>query len=555
MKETVENKKVWVIGHKNPDTDSICAAIAYADLKNQTEGNHFEAKRAGQINEETRYVLDYFQVEEPEFVKDAGAQIKDIEYRRTEGVSSHISIKRAWELMKTLDVVSLPITRPDNTLDGMIVTGDIAKSYMDVLDNDILATARTQFKNIVETLNGVMVTGNEHGYFIRGKVVVAAATPDVMEEYIDDDDVVILGDRYESQFCAVEMNASCIIVCSNAKITKTIIQLAKEKDCMIISTPYDTFTVARLINQSMPIKYIMKKENLITFEVDDYVDDVKEVMSKVRHRDFPVLTEDGYYAGMISRRNLLSMQKKHLILVDHNEKSQAVDGIDGAEILEIIDHHRLGSLETISPVFFRNQPLGCTSTIIYQMYREKGVEVTQKIAGLLLAAIISDTLMFRSPTCTEVDKQVAEELARIAGEDIETLAKAMFEAGSDFKNKTKEELFYQDFKTFHVDECTFGVAQLSAMSQQELSHVKRKLNPYLETAMGEQKLDMVFVLLTDILAESSEVIYAGDEAEELLTSCYGEKNAKGKMILKGVVSRKKQLIPTLIAGIQQKNGK
>ena len=555
MKETVENKKVWVIGHKNPDTDSICAAIAYADLKNQTEGNHFEAKRAGQINEETRYVLDYFQVEEPEFVKDAGAQIKDIEYRRTEGVSSHISIKRAWELMKTLDVVSLPITRPDNTLDGMIVTGDIAKSYMDVLDNDILATARTQFKNIVETLNGVMVTGNEHGYFIRGKVVVAAATPDVMEEYIDDDDVVILGDRYESQFCAVEMNASCIIVCSNAKITKTIIQLAKEKDCMIISTPYDTFTVARLINQSMPIKYIMKKENLITFEVDDYVDDVKEVMSKVRHRDFPVLTEDGYYAGMISRRNLLSMQKKQLILVDHNEKSQAVDGIDGAEILEIIDHHRLGSLETISPVFFRNQPLGCTSTIIYQMYREKGVEVTQKIAGLLLAAIISDTLMFRSPTCTEVDKQVAEELARIAGEDIETLAKAMFEAGSDFKNKTKEELFYQDFKTFHVDECTFGVAQLSAMSQQELSHVKRKLNPYLETAMGEQKLDMVFVLLTDILAESSEVIYAGDEAEELLTSCYGEKNAKGKMILKGVVSRKKQLIPTLIAGIQQKNGK
>lgn len=555
MKETVENKKVWVIGHKNPDTDSICAAIAYADLKNQTEGNHFEAKRAGQINEETRYVLDYFQAEEPELVKDAGAQIKDIEYRRTEGVSSHISIKRAWELMKTLDVVSLPITRPDNTLDGMIVTGDIAKSYMDVLDNDILSTARTQFKNIVETLNGVMVTGNEHGYFIRGKVVVAAATPDLMEEYIDDDDVVILGDRYESQFCAVEMNASCIIVCSNAKITKTIIQLAKEKDCMIISTPYDTFTVARLINQSMPIKYIMKKENLITFEVDDYVDDVKEVMSKVRHRDFPVLTEDGYYAGMISRRNLLSMQKKQLILVDHNEKSQAVDGIDGAEILEIIDHHRLGSLETISPVFFRNQPLGCTSTIIYQMYREKGVEVSEKIAGLLLAAIISDTLMFRSPTCTEVDKQVAEELARIAGEDIEALAKAMFEAGSDFKNKTKEELFYQDFKTFHVDECTFGVAQLSAMSQQELSHVKRKLNPYLETAMGEQKLDMVFVLLTDILAESSEVIYAGDEAEELLVSCYGEKNAKGKMILKGVVSRKKQLIPTLIAGIQQKNGK
>ncbi len=509
-------KKVWVLGHKNPDTDSICAAIAYAALKNVTEqGTVFEAKRAGQINEETKYVLEHFEVEEPELVEDVGAQIKDIAYRKTEGVSSHISIKRAWEMMNSLDVVSLPITRRDNTLEGLIVTGDIAKSYMDVLDNRILATARTQFKNIVETLNGTVVHGNEHGYFVKGKVVVAAASPDAMEEYIEDDDLVILGDRYESQFCALEMNASCIIVCSDAKVTKTISRLAKDKDCLIISTPYDTFTAARLINQSMPIKYIMKKENLITFALDDYVDDVKEVMSKVRHRDFPVLTEEGHYAGMISRRNLLSMQKKQVILVDHNEKSQAVDGIEGAEILEIIDHHRLGSLETMSPVFFRNQPLGCTSTIIYQMYHEKGVKVERKIAGLLLSAIISDTLMFRSPTCTELDKQVAESLAQIAGEEIETLARAMFEAGSDFKNKTVQEIFYQDFKIFHVDEISFGVAQLSSMSRPELKQVREKVLPYLNTALGEQKLDMVFVMLTDILEEASEVISCGDGAEEL----------------------------------------
>ncbi len=547
-------KKVWVLGHKNPDTDSICAAIAYAALKNVTEqGTVFEAKRAGQINEETKYVLEHFEVEEPELVEDVGAQIKDIAYRKTEGVSSHISIKRAWEMMNSLDVVSLPITRRDNTLEGLIVTGDIAKSYMDVLDNRILATARTQFKNIVETLNGTVVHGNEHGYFVKGKVVVAAASPDAMEEYIEDDDLVILGDRYESQFCALEMNASCIIVCSDAKVTKTISRLAKDKDCLIISTPYDTFTAARLINQSMPIKYIMKKENLITFALDDYVDDVKEVMSKVRHRDFPVLTEEGHYAGMISRRNLLSMQKKQVILVDHNEKSQAVDGIEGAEILEIIDHHRLGSLETMSPVFFRNQPLGCTSTIIYQMYHEKGVKVERKIAGLLLSAIISDTLMFRSPTCTELDKQVAESLAQIAGEEIETLARAMFEAGSDFKNKTVQEIFYQDFKIFHVDEISFGVAQLSSMSRPELKQVREQVLPYLNTALGEQKLDMVFVMLTDILEEASEVISCGDGAEELLESCYGAKNEEGRYLLKGIISRKKQLIPTLITGIQQKN--
>ena len=552
--EKEEKKKVWVIGHKNPDTDSICAAIAYAELKNQVEEGTYEAKRAGHVNEETRYVLDYFQVQEPELVTDVGAQIKDIVYRKTEGVSSHISIKRAWELMKSLDVVSLPVTKSDRTLDGMIVTGDIAKSYMDVLDNSILATARTQFKNVVETMNGTLLTGNEHGYFVKGKVVVAAVTPDLMEEYIEDNDVVILGDRYESQFCALEMNASCLIVCSGAKVTKTIIQLAKEKHCMIISTPYDTFTVARLINQSMPIKYIMRKENLITFELDDYVDEVREVMSKVRHRDFPVMTEDGHYAGMISRRNLLNMQKKQVILVDHNEKSQAVDGIEGAEILEIIDHHRLGSLETISPVFFRNQPLGCTSTIIYQMYQEKGAVISKQIAGLLLSAILSDTLMFRSPTCTDVDRRAAEDLASIAGENIESLAKAMFEAGSDFKNKTAEEICYQDFKTFHVDEMGFGVAQLSSVSQPELKKVKKKLLAYLDTAIGEQRLDMIFVMLTDILEESSEIIYRGSGAEELLRVCYGEPGEDGRYLIKGMVSRKKQLIPVLISGLQQQKG-
>ncbi|MBO5302558.1 MAG: putative manganese-dependent inorganic diphosphatase [Lachnospiraceae bacterium] len=546
-----QEKKVWIIGHKNPDTDSICAAIAYADLKNKTESIKHEAKRAGNINEETRYVLEHFQVEEPELVSDVGAQIKDISFRRTAGVSDSISLKRAWELMKTENVVTLPITNSTQKLRGLIVTSDIATSYMDVYDNHILATAKTPYKNIIDTLEGTVYAGNAHAYFMKGKVVAALSTPEWMDEYVESDDLVILGDRVESQMKAIELNASCLVICYGFAVTKEVIEAANKRDCVIIGTPYDTFTVSRLLNQSMPIKYFMTRDNLIQFDIDDYVDDVKETMSKIRHRDFPIVDEENNYVGMISRRNLLNTQKKKIILVDHNEKEQAVDGIGGAEILEIVDHHRLGSLETISPVFFRNQPLGCTSTIIFQMYREKGVEIEPKIAGLLCAAIISDTLMFRSPTCTAIDRAAAEELAIIAGIDIEVLAKNMFRAGSDFNRKTAEEIFYQDFKTFTAGECEFGVAQLSAMSRESLESVQEKLKEYIDTVRSEQKLDMVFVMLTDIIEESTILMSAGEEAEEIIAKAFTAVREADGYLLKGVVSRKKQLIPALMAVMQE----
>lgn len=547
-----QGKKVWVLGHKNPDTDSICAAIAYAELKNRSGENIYESKRAGRLNEETKYVLNYFKVPAPAFVSDVGAQVKDIEIRRIPGVDSHISMKRAWELMKEANVVTLPVTNAHGGLEGLIITNDIATSYMDVYDNKILSRARTQYKNIIETLSGTLLEGNEHAYFTKGKVVVAAASPEIMEEYIEDDDLVILGNRYEVQLCALEMNASCIIVCSDAKVSQTIRKLAAERGCILMTTPYDAFTVARLINQSIPIKHFMRRERLITFETEEYVDDVKEIMSRERHRDFPILDEHGKYVGLISRRNLLNMKKKQVILVDHNEKTQAVDGIGGAEILEIIDHHRLGSLETMSPVFFRNQPLGCTSTIIYQMYQEKGVEIPPKIAGLLCSAIISDTLMFRSPTCTTVDKLAAETLASIAGVEIETLAKNMFQAGSDFKSKSPEEIFYQDFKTFFVEEVEFGVGQISAMSKEELIQVKEKLLPYLDVVLRERKLSMVYVLLTDILEESTWLIWRGDNARDIVERAFSVHGTEetDSLYLKGVVSRKKQFIPSIMAAMQ-----
>lgn len=550
---SVKTKKIWVVGHKNPDTDSICAAIAYAHLKNQSapEGVKYEPKRAGELNEETKYVLKHFHVKAPALITDAGAQVKDIEIRKTNGVSGKLSMKRAWEMMKQLNVATLPITSEDNKLEGLITTGDIAKSYMDIYDCRVLARAKTQYKNILETLEGTLLVGNEHAYFCDGKVLVAAANPDMMEEYIEDNDLVISGNRYESQLCALEMNASCMIICSGAKVTKTIQKIAAEKDCVLISTPYDTYTVARLINQSIPLKYFMKRENLVTFGMDDYVDDVRDTMQKEKHRDFPVLDEKGKYVGMISRRNLLSMKKKQLILVDHNEKSQAVDNIDGSEILEIIDHHRLGSLETMAPVFFRNQPLGCTATIIYQMYREQGVEITKEIAGLLCSAILSDTLMYRSPTCTEVDHIVAEELALIAGIQTDEYAKAMFQAGSDFSSKTEEEIFYQDFKAFCSNGTDFGVGQISAMTQEELDQVKEKLQPYLQQVIAERKVSMVFVMLTNILEENTYLICAGEGAEELVQNAYHVHEENGYYLLKGVVSRKKQLIPMFMSALQE----
>ena len=548
-----EAKKVWVTGHKNPDTDSICAAIAYAYLKNQLGDREYIPKRAGNINAETKYVLDYFHICEPELVTDAGAQIKDISIRKTLGVSSHISLKKAWELMKKLDVVTLPVTNRLGKLEGIIVTKDIATSYMDVYDNRALSNARTQYKNIAETLDGTVVTGNEHAYFVRGKVIIGTANPEYITETVESDDLVILGSKKESQIRAMEANASCLIIGCGFEVDDDVISMAQKKDCVIITTAFDTFSIARLINQSMPIKEYMAKDMLVTFDLEDYVNDVRETMLKIRHRDFPVLDENGDYVGMISRRNLMSMQKKQFVLVDHNEKTQAVDNIVDAEILEIIDHHRIGSLETISPVYFRNQPLGCTSTIIYQMFGEKGVEIPKDIAGLLMAAILSDTLMFRSPTCTQLDINAAENLAAIAGVELEEFAKAMFRAGSDFKNKTTEELFYQDFKIFHVGDVDFGVSQISALSREELNKVGEQLKPFVNQVLGEKKLDMVYVMLTDILEESSKVIYAGHDAGTMLAEAFRVEIAEDESVyLEGVISRKKQMIPTLMNALTEK---
>lgn len=547
-----DKKKIYIIGHKNPDTDSICSAIAYADIKNRAEDDgRYVAKRAGQISEETQYVLDRFQMDPPGYVPNVGTRVKDMEVRCVQGVDNHISLKKAWTLMRNENVNTLPITKEDNVLEGLITISDIAESYMDVYDNSILSTARTQYRNILETLDGTMVVGNEHSYFIKGKVVIAAANPDLMENYIEEDDLVILGNRYESQLCAIEMSAGCIIVCEGAPVSRTIQRLAGDKSCAVISTPHDTYTVARLINQSMPVKHFMKKKDLICFEMDDYTDSIKEIMAKKRYRDFPVLDKYGKYVGMVSRRDLLGIRKNQLILVDHNEVSQAVDNIESAEILEIIDHHRLGSLETMAPVFFRNQPVGCTATIMYQIYSEKGLEIPPRIAGLLCAAIISDTLMFRSPTCTSVDRKAAEQLAEIAGIQCEDFATEMFAAGSRLKGKSPEEIFYQDFKKFELNKASFGVGQINSMNPDELKEIRDTLLPYMEKALGSHGETMLFFMLTDIINESTELLCYGGDSEDLAREAFHRDPREHSVVLPGVVSRKKQLIPAFMNALQQ----
>ena len=546
-------RKTIVVGHRNPDTDSICSAICYANLKRKLTAGDYEAARAGQVNRETKFVLDYFGVEEPRLVTDVRTQVKDIEIRKTKGVADNISLKKAWNIMQENNVVTIPSVREDGTLEGLITVGDITKTYMNIYDSSILSKANTQYSNILETLEADMMVGDPEAYFNQGKVLIAAANPDLMEYYIEPHDLVILGNRYESQLCAIEMGADCIVVCEGAGVSMTIKKIAQDRGCTVIATAYDTYTAARLINQSMPISYFMTREHLITFDSEDFIDEIREVMANKRHRDFPILDKNGKYLGMISRRNLLGAKGKQVILVDHNEKNQAVAGVESAEILEIIDHHRLGTVETMAPVFFRNQPLGCTATIIYQMYQEHGVEIEQKIAGLLCSAIVSDTLLFRSPTCTPVDERAARELAKIAGVDIEKYAIQMFSAGSNLKDKSDQEIFYQDFKRFASGKLSFGVGQITSLDGEELQALKPRLLAYMEVANGQHELDMTFFMLTNILTQSTELLCHGQGAVQLAAKAFHKENeeySEPVVQLPGVVSRKKQLIPELMLAEQ-----
>lgn len=547
-----EAHKVVVIGHRNPDTDSICSAIAYAELKNRTSTLVCEPRRAGKMNQETEFVLKKFGVTPPRMCTDVNPKIRDVDYREMPGIPGSTSLRRAWKIMRDQQIDTLPITSADNELEGIITVKDLATANMDVFDTAVLAKSRTSYKNILETLNGTMVVGDADAVCTTGHIKIGTATPEMLESSVEKGDIVILSNRYESQLCAIEKEASLLIICNGAKVGRTIQRIADETGVAIMTTPVDTYAAGKLISQCAPISYYMTRDNILKFTLVTPVADVLRVMAKVRHRYFPILDEDGKYCGMVSRRNVIALRKRRIILVDHNEATQAVEGFDQAEILEIIDHHRIGSLETSGPVYFRNQPVGCTATIITQMYDENGVDIPPQIAGLLLAAILSDTLAFRSPTCTPVDENAAKRLAKIAGVDIEEFSTEMFEAGEKLDGKTPEEVFLQDFKVFMCGDIRFGVAQGSYMTRKNLQAAQALLQPYLEEARNKQNVEDLYMLLTDVPKEESVVICTGRYAAEVLSNGFESRPAAdGSWTLPGVVSRKKQFIPAMMSAYQE----
>lgn len=551
-KKTVNPRAIKVIGHRNPDTDSICAAITYSNLKNILDPERpCKPCRAGLINRETEFVLNYFKVPLPHLYTDVSPHIRDVDIRPAKGVDGETSLRRAWMTMRDQELDTLCVVDGEQHLQGVITVKDVATANMNGVDPHTLENAGTSYQNIVDILDGTVLVGDITGKTVEGCIIIGAGSAEQIERAISPGDIAVVSNRVESQLAALEMGAGCIIVCASDKLSNTMRMLAEERGCIIISTPNGTYVAGQMLSQAAPIRHYMTAGKLLTFTLHTPVEEATRVMASVRYRYFPVLDDDGRYIGVVSRRNLLNLHKKQLILVDHNEKSQAAEGIDEAEVLEIIDHHRIGTLETDGPVYFRNVPVGCTCTIVYQMYRENDVEIDPTMAGLMLSAILSDTLMFRSPTCTPADEQAARHLAELAGVDLEKYADDMFAHGGDVAGKTAAEVFNGDYKIFTSGEIRFGVGQGSYMTEKNRKAAQELVGPYLPQALAKQGLDYIFYMFTDVRNSSTELLMVGAGAEELIAKTFHTKIENGVAVLPGVVSRKKQMIPSLIKALKQ----
>ncbi|MCR5630740.1 MAG: putative manganese-dependent inorganic diphosphatase [Atopobiaceae bacterium] len=542
-------RKVNVIGHLNPDTDSICAAISYAYLKNKIDSPIYEARRAGTLNRETAFVLKHFGFEEPQLITTVTPQIKDAEIQKQPKVDGDMSLFDAWNLMQDVKLDTLVVTDSTEHLEGLIAVKDIANANMGLMESKMLSETHTSYKNILSTLGGTMLVGDPSGFVSQGGIRVGTCSVS-MTEIIEAGDIVVVAGNHENQLLAIKQGASCLIVSCDGEVDDDVVEAAKQAGCVIITTPRDTFEVARLLTMAVPVKSKMLTSNILKFSVNTSIDDARKAMAKSRHRFFPVLNENGTYAGLISSPGLLKVRKKHVILVDHNERTQAVNGLDQAEIMEIVDHHRIGSVETTNPITFRNVPVGCTCTILFGLYREYGVEIPKNIAGLMLSAILSDTLAFRSPTCTPTDVAAGKTLAEICGEDIEKYSEQMFDAGADLTGRTAEEVFHGDYKIFSRGNAKFGVGQGSFMTENSRKAAEALVGPFLKTAAESEELPMVFYMFTDVKSQVTEMLYYGAGAQEVLERAFNVTPDNGIAVLPGIVSRKKQVVPSLMSALQ-----
>lgn len=543
------NELIYITGHKNPDTDSICSAIAYAELKRRHAMDALPV-RIGDINRETEFVLKYFGVDVPEYKETVRTQVSDLNMDIINPVSEDISIKSAWSIMQKNNIKVLPVADINGKLLGIITLSDITSSYLDALENNILSASSTPLRNITDTLNARLICGNEDEFRATGKVVIAAMIPEDMEPFVEKGDIVIIGNRKDSQLKAISIGVSCLILTCGGQIDKEVLDYAQETGCIVLETCYDTFTTARLINQSIPVSYIMTRKQLVLFNIHDYIDNIKEKMLKTRYRSYPVVDDEGRIRGFISRYHLISQRRKKIILVDHNEKAQTIDGIEQADILEIIDHHRIGDIQTSYPIYFKNDAVGSTSTLIANMYFENGLNPSKKIAGILCAAIISDTMKFKSPTSTYADELAAQKLAKIADINIEEFSTALFKASASLEGMSPQTILDYDFKDFILNKYKIGVGQINSSDSEAFRKVKDSLLKHMKTVQENKGYSLILLMVTDIINEGSEILYAGDNAG-LVEKAFNIKNGESSTFLGGVVSRKKQVIPMLSRAIQR----
>ena len=538
---------IYVTGHKNPDSDSICAAYGYAELKNKTSEIPVVPVRLGNVNRETQYILDRFDVKAPEYLETVKLKVEDLEIDKIAAISPDISLKMAWNIMRDKNVKSLPVADKNDHLVGVLSISNLTSSYMDIWDNEILSKSNTSIENILDTLSAKEIYINEGVKNFPGKIAVAAMQPESLSAIIKEGDIAIVGDRPDVQNALIDIKVSLMIIAGSYELSPELIEKAKANGVNVISTPHDSFTTSRLIIQSIPVSYVMAKENLVSFSEDELVDDIRSTMIETRFRSYPVTDTDGKVLGTISRYHLISDFKKKVIQVDHNERGQSVDGLEEAEILEIIDHHRVADIQTNNPIYFRNEPLGSSSTIVAKCFFERDLVPSKAAAGLLCGAIISDTLLFRSPTCTEQDKEICLKLAEIAGiKSVEEFAKEMFKAGTSLKGKTVGEIFNQDFKPFTMGETKVGVAQVNTMDIEGFMPLKDEMLDFMDSEAKSKGYDVVMLLLTDILTEGSQILVAG-ERHDYVEKTFNVELKDSMAFLPGVLSRKKQVIPPLTA--------
>lgn len=543
MKETV-----YITGHRNPDSDSICAAIGYADLKNRRGFENAIPLRLGEINNETKFILDYFGVEEPLYKETMKPQVSDIDFDQPYKVSKDIPMNKALNIIQNSRVSSVQVVDEQDKLLGIVSLSNLTKGYMDIWDDNILGRSNTSLDNIVEVLSAQIINEPKNPRPFIGRMAVYAMEPEDIKDNILKNDVVIVGNRENAQRDAIEKGVSLLILTIGSELSSENLELAKKNDVTVLSTELDTFLTARLLPLSVPVEYIMSKSDLIKFKPDDFVDDIKIIMGNTRFRSYPIVDHQDRVLGSISRYHLISSKKKHLILVDHNEKNQSIQDIESAEIREIVDHHRVANISTSNPIFFRNEPVGSTSTIIAMMFFEQGVSPSKEIAGILSGAIISDTLLLRSPTATEIDKRMLSRMSKIANIDVEKFATEMFKAGTSLENKQPQDLLKEDVKQFVIEGEKVRVAQVLTMDLESLHNRKDELLKHMKDIMDMNGESTFILVFTDILQEISEMLVVGEYKEQIANG-FGAVLVDNSFSAPGVLSRKKQVIPSITQSI------